>query len=196
MKYASIAAALTSLTLLAACAPVGHVTLLPEEGGKAGAVEIKTKAGSAILSQPYQTATVGQNSKVSTGETNAAAVAARYKLMLTLQPAPALHFTLRFTDGSRLTPESEAQLEQILVRTAERPGAEIFVTGHTDTVGRTEANDTLSLQRAHLIRERLIGSGFKPELVEAIGRGERELAVPTADDVEEPRNRRAEIVVR
>jgi OOP family OmpA-OmpF porin len=33
-------------------------------------------------------------------------------------------------------------------------------------------------------------------LLTAIGRGEREPAVPTEDEVAEPRNRRAEIIIR
>jgi outer membrane protein OmpA-like peptidoglycan-associated protein len=32
--------------------------------------------------------------------------------------------------------------------------------------------------------------------IEAAGRGERELAVPTADEVDEPRNRRVTVEVR
>ena len=42
----------------------------------------------------------------------------------------------------------------------------------------------------------MIERGFKAELIEAVGRGEREPAVPTEDEVVEPRNRRAVVVVR
>jgi outer membrane protein OmpA-like peptidoglycan-associated protein len=52
------------------------------------------------------------------------------------------------------------------------------------------------LQRAQVVRELLIAQGFKPELIEAVGRGEREPVVPTEPNVDEPRNRRAEIIVR
>ena len=37
---------------------------------------------------------------------------------------------------------------------------------------------------------------FSAELITAYGRGEREPAVPTADEVAEPRNRRAEVIIR
>jgi OOP family OmpA-OmpF porin len=37
---------------------------------------------------------------------------------------------------------------------------------------------------------------FPAKRIEAVGRGERELAVPTADEVDEPRNRRVTIEVR
>lgn len=196
MKHLSIGISMGLLGILAACAPVGRIILLPDQGGTSSAVEIKTKAGFTLLSQPYETATFSKSGELRIGRTNAETVSEQYKLLLSQQPGPELRFTLRFAEGSRLTPESEAQLGQILARAAQRPAAEIFVTGHTDSLGTLEANDALSLQRARMIRDGLIGSGFRPELIEAIGRGERELLIPTGDEVEEPRNRRVEIVVR
>lgn len=196
MKPIKLTAVLGLLVALGACAPVGRIILLPEEGGKASAVEIRTKAGSSLLTKPYQTTTVAQDGALQNAETDAATVAQQYKLLLAQKPAPELRFTLRFAEGSRLRPESEALLAEILAQASQRTGAEIFVTGHTDSVGSLEANDTLSLQRARLIRDALISKGFKPELIESIGRGERELLVPTADEIDEPRNRRAEIVIR
>ena len=71
-----------------------------------------------------------------------------------------------------------------------------WIIGHTDRVGSVESNDTLSLQRAQAVRQLVIDRGFDPNRVEAVGRGEREPVVQTADEVEEPKNRRAEIVVR
>ena len=55
---------------------------------------------------------------------------------------------------------------------------------------------TLASRVTGLVRELLIAQGFKPELIEAVGRGEREPVVPTEPNVDEPRNRRAEIIVR
>ena len=70
------------------------------------------------------------------------------------------------------------------------------MTGHTDTVGAGPQNDDLSRRRAQQVRQMLIDRQFPAARIEAVGRGERELAVPTADDVEEPRNRRVAIEVR
>ncbi len=197
MKRVLLSLALAAVALLSACAPATRVTLLPEDGVKVGAVEVKTAAGSATLNRAYQTAEVGQKGELQLGETTAEAVREKHKLMLGVQASADVRFTLYFAEGgSRLTPESEAQLAQVVQRAAERPGGEIQVTGHTDTSGPAEANDALSLQRARAIRDLLITRGFKADLIEAIGRGERELLIPTADEVNEPRNRRAEIVVR
>ena len=73
---------------------------------------------------------------------------------------------------------------------------EIVVVGHTDRVGTVESNDALSLQRAQAVRQLFIDRGFDPARVDAVGRGEREPLVPTDDELDEPRNRRTEIVVR
>jgi outer membrane protein OmpA-like peptidoglycan-associated protein len=95
-----------------------------------------------------------------------------------------------------LTPDSQSQLSGILEQASARAGGEIQVVGHTDRTGSPQANDTLSLQRAQAVRTLLIQRGFEPALVEAIGRGEREPVVPTEANVNEPRNRRAEIIIR
>ena len=71
-----------------------------------------------------------------------------------------------------------------------------MIVGHTDRQGAADANDALSLRRANAIRELLISKGFRAELIDPVGRGEREPLVPTEDDVPEPRNRRAEVFVR
>ena len=72
----------------------------------------------------------------------------------------------------------------------------MIVIGHTDTVGSDVANDTLSRQRAEVVRAAFGARGLATDKVVTIGRGKRELAVPTADGVAEPRNRRVEILVR
>ena len=72
----------------------------------------------------------------------------------------------------------------------------LAVIGHTDRVGSVQSNDALSLQRARAVRESIIADGFDPNRITAAGRGERDPAVPTDDEVAEPRNRRTEVIVR
>ncbi len=81
-------------------------------------------------------------------------------------------------------------------RARTRAGGEIVITGHTDRQGSVADNDRLSLQRAQAVRALLIERGFAAELVQAIGRGEREPLLATEDEVVEPRNRRADVLVR
>lgn len=182
---------------LAACAPATRVTLLPQADGSASAVEVRTREASQVLSQPYQTAEVGGQGRIATSSTSVEALRQRYAQLLALKAVPVERFVLEFEPGtSTLTPDSQSRLGDIIERARARSGGEIVVTGHTDRQGSLEANDRLSLERAQSIRTLLVERGFRPELIEAVGRGEREPLVPTDDEVAEPRNRRAELLVR
>lgn len=66
----------------------------------------------------------------------------------------------------------------------------LFVDGHTDTVGDAGSNQSLSLARAKSIAGWFKRAGFKGDIYYA-GLGERSLAVPTGDNVDEAKNRRA-----
>lgn len=182
---------------LQACAPISRVTLLPQDDGRATAVQVQSAAGVVDLTQPYQTAALQRDGRLEAQQSNAEEVSKRHGAVLALPLLPPVRFTLQFEPGtSTLTPDSQNQLPGILEQATARAGGEIQVVGHTDRTGNAQANDTLSLQRAQAVRNLLIQRGFEPALVEAIGRGEREPVVPTEANVNEPRNRRAEIIIR
>ena len=181
---------------LVACAPATRVILLPERSGHNGAVEVKTGTGNQLLSKPYQTADVDQDGRVVGKSIDPIAVMERYGRLLAQMPQPGESFVLHFeTGGTQLTADSQAMLPAIAKRLRARQGGEITVTGHTDRVGLAAANDALSLQRAHAVRDALIAQGCDPNLVDAVGRGEREPLIPTPDEVAEPQNRRVDIWV-
>jgi OmpA-OmpF porin, OOP family len=183
--------------LLTACAPATRVTLLPQADGRASAVEVSTGKGKQLLTQPYQVANVARNGEISPDTTTADKVREKHPLLIALQPLAPARFVLEFEPGSsQLTAASQAQLADVIAKARERAGGEIVVTGHTDRQGSLEANDKLSLERAQTIRTLLVERGFRAELIEAVGRGEREPLVATEDEVAEPRNRRAELLVR
>src|SRR5205823_4632985 len=92
--------------------------------------------------------------------------------------------------------ESKGELKKILAALKQRAVPDIMVVGHTDTVGEPERNDLLSARRAERVKGFLIEIGIPAGQIQTAGRGERELLVPTADNVDEPRNRRVEISVR
>ena len=197
MSRRLIALLAPALLSLAACAPATRVVLLPQEGVPTAAVTVQARQGQVVLAQPYAVAEVASSGSVDTAQTDAQQVEKRYGQLLSVQPAAEQRFTLLFMPGgAQLTPESSAELADVLARATERPGGEVIIIGHTDRVGSVESNDTLSLQRAQAVRQLVIDRGFDPNRVEAVGRGEREPVVQTADEVEEPKNRRAEIVVR
>ncbi|MDO5694056.1 MAG: OmpA family protein [Pseudomonadota bacterium] len=183
---------------LSACAPITRVLLLPQDGQPTASVEVHPKGQTpVVLSRPYAVAEVVGRDALNTSQTSAPQVQTRYGQLMSVQPAAEQRFTLYFVTGdAQLTPESSAQLADVLSQATARPGGEIVIIGHTDRVGSVESNDALSLQRAQAIRQLVIERGFDANRVDAMGRGEREPVVPTEDGVQEPKNRRAEIVVR
>lgn len=70
----------------------------------------------------------------------------------------------------------------------------LYIGGYTDTVGNPGHNQTLSEQRAQAIARWFKEQGFSGQIWYQ-GFGERGLAVPTADEVDEARNRRALYIV-
>jgi outer membrane protein OmpA-like peptidoglycan-associated protein len=70
----------------------------------------------------------------------------------------------------------------------------LFVVGHTDTVGTPEHNITLSRKRARAIAAWFKGHGIKIAIAYE-GLGESVPLVKTADEVDEPRNRRADYIL-
>jgi outer membrane protein OmpA-like peptidoglycan-associated protein len=182
---------------LNACATqTGTVVLLPEKDGKDAAVAVRQSDGQVVLSEPYAAArltTAGPQAYKS----NPQEVQALFGAALAAQPSRPAQFTLFFVEGKNdLTEESSREVAAVFAEIAKRPVPDVVVVGHTDAVGTNQVNDPLSQQRAEVIRAGLIRNGIAPENITAVGRGKRELLVPTADGVAEPRNRRVEIIVR
>ncbi len=199
-RYASFLATALVALLLAACSTPGtRVVLLPQADGKPSAVVVRAKDGEEVLSQPYQraTAAVGAKGAPVVDQADAAKVQAENKPLFDMRPPLPQRYTVYFElGGTTLTPASQQIMTDALAAALSRSGGDIVVTGHTDTKGTVEQNDELSRRRAQEVAQLFVERQFPANRIEAVGRGERELAVPTADDVDEPRNRRVTIEVR
>lgn len=109
-------------------------------------------------------------------------------------PAPAREFTVYFDfNKSTLTSSGRDVIKHAAAAAQQGSISHISVTGHTDTVGSADFNQRLSERRADTVRRALIAAGVPANEITAKGVGKTELAVPTADGVKEPRNRRAVI---
>jgi outer membrane protein OmpA-like peptidoglycan-associated protein len=94
-------------------------------------------------------------------------------------------------------PKLEASLTKIneAVKLHQDLGAiTLFVAGHTDTVGSTAHNLTLSRARARSIASWFAAHGLKIAITFE-GFGESALLVKTADEVDEPKNRRVDYIL-
>ena len=190
-------AALVAAMLVAGCAaPKETVVLLPNPPGQDTAVTVTQGSRQVVLAQPYAGARVAGNGAEAFAS-NAQEVQARYGPALAAQPLPPVQFTLFFVENKdEFTDESKRIVDSVFAEIARRPVADVIVIGHTDSVGNDAANDALSRQRAEVVRAAFAARGLPADKIVTIGRGKRELAVPTGDGVAEPRNRRVEILVR
>jgi outer membrane protein OmpA-like peptidoglycan-associated protein len=105
------------------------------------------------------------------------------------------------TDSDVIRPSEAPKLEASLKTIKEAISAHgdvgkitLFVVGHTDTVGTEEHNLTLSRRRARTIAAWFKGRGLGMPIAYE-GMGKAGLLVKTADQVDEPRNRRVEYIL-
>ena len=184
-------------TLVVGCAgPKETIVLLPNPAGQDTTVTVTQGARQVVLAQPYAGARLSRGS-AEAFPSNAQEVQVRYGSALAAQPLPPAQFTLFFVEGKdEFTDESKLIVDSVFAEIAKRPIPDVIVIGHTDSVGSDAANDALSRQRAEVVRAAFAARGLAADKVVTVGRGKRELAVPTGDGVAEPRNRRVEILVR
>ena len=94
-------------------------------------------------------------------------------------------------------PSLEASLQkvtEVISKHAELGKITLYIVGHTDTVGSAEHNLGLSRRRARSISAWFKGRGLKSPIAYE-GLGESSPAVKTADEVDEPRNRRVDYIL-
>lgn len=189
-RFALLAAA---AALLAGCTTT-TATLLPDSGGGHGALAVldaKTGAERGSLTDADTQARLGARNPVKARKSPAR----RFAELFGWAPPPPRVYVMYFIEGGTdLTEESKPILEAL--RAAVTDKSEVQITGHTDTVGSAESNDALSRDRAVEIRAALVKQGLPLENAKVTGRGERELRIPTADEVAEPGNRRVEVILR
>lgn len=184
--------------LLGGCATPSLVLLPDEEGGQ-GSVAVLEAGG-----KPTEAVIAAGNSRTRLGDPTPDSrplgdkgLKKQEAALLTDLPPAARSFTLYFQQGTTtLVPESVAVLASLRAEIGTRSGPEIEVTGHTDTVGDEGDNDTLSVKRANEVMDWLVEQGFDRSQMSSVGRGERELKVATADNVDNAANRRVEVTVR
>lgn len=105
------------------------------------------------------------------------------------------------TDSAAIAPSEEKKLvaslrliDEQLKLARQLPGVALYILAHTDTVGSAEYNLRLSARRAQAIARWFRRHGLRIPMAYA-GVGESMPKVATADEVDEPRNRRVDYML-
>jgi outer membrane protein OmpA-like peptidoglycan-associated protein len=182
--------------LLAACAnDRSYVALLPSPDGSVGKVVVNGPRGTQVISQARYGALL--NGSAAPKAIDDQTLQRDFADAMAARPELPVHFILYFETGTtQLTPESQALLPGIVETAAKRSTVDVSIIGHSDTVGKADVNEALSLKRAQAIAEQISSMGLKADHVVIERHGKRNLLIPTPDETPEPRNRRVEISIR
>ena len=188
-----------TIALLAGCAsppkPVSYVALLESPDGTTGKVVVKGGKGEQLIDKAKYGAPLD-------GSQPAAPVSDEklkqdFGAAMAARPLLPERFLLYFESGGAvLTAESAALLPRIVESVTQRPGVDVSIIGHSDTVGKAETNAALALKRAQAIADLLKNKGLKAAALSVESHGEANLLVKTPDETPEPRNRRVEVSIR
>jgi outer membrane protein OmpA-like peptidoglycan-associated protein len=198
VKAFAIALAFIVELCLSGCQSVTTLILMPDESGKVGAITVKTPSDIRLINEAYNSVTTKQGtSRLSeTQALSEAQVIEEYAALLKAQPAKPTSIILYFVTGStNLAKESLAIIPQVIDQIKAQMPTEISLIGHTDTTGTDNINDKLSLERAKTVEKILKDNIPTLNIVSMQSFGSKDLLVPTPPNVDEPRNRRVEILI-
>ena len=177
-----------------------NVVLLPDFGGGAGNILVETSAGSAEMSEPFETVEVDKSGKLVSFIGDKLAIIGRYCGLLDALPPRSKIYLFYTDDAGVIDQKSAGMLKALLSDLKLRKAPELEVAGYTDSVGSEPANDAESQLRADafaaVLAQQIAQAGIVSVPMETIGRGERSPFVETDDEVAEPLNRRIEVVLR
>ncbi|MEZ5839954.1 MAG: OmpA family protein [Hyphomicrobiales bacterium] len=99
------------------------------------------------------------------------------------------------TDGSELDDESAASIAALASRLVNCPELRLEIAGHTDSVGASAYNKTLSEERAKAVLDTLVAAGVGRDRMSAAGFGEDRPVADNATREGRAANRRIELSV-
>jgi outer membrane protein OmpA-like peptidoglycan-associated protein len=112
-------------------------------------------------------------------------------------PAPARSYLVFFDwDKATLTDRAREIVKEAADNSTHVQVTRIEVNGYTDTSGKPQYNQGLSVRRAKAVAGELVRDGVPQNVIDIQGFGETHLLVATGPGVREPQNRRVEIIIR
>jgi outer membrane protein OmpA-like peptidoglycan-associated protein len=191
---------LVLLFCISGCATVKDtVVLVPDADGRVGQVTIATQGGSRTLTDTNTAVEVTQTEKLPSlpYRMEQKKIDTLFGDSFRALPPEPVSFLLYFLHSTaELTAKSKAYIPEVLAIIKKRSQYEISIIGHADTTGNDEYNMKLSSERAEAVKAILFSKGINSGNIELRYHGKRDPLVPTGDNVNEPRNRRVEVVVK
>jgi arylsulfatase A-like enzyme len=102
-----------------------------------------------------------------------------------------IHFDF---DKAVIKPDSNALLDDIATTLKHFPQWRLRITGHTDSSGKPEYNEELSMNRANAIKQALVERGIDAARLETLGMGEKQPVASNDTPEGQALNRRVELV--
>ena len=98
-------------------------------------------------------------------------------------------------DKAILKPEGKAKITDLAAKLKDINLEAIVTTGHTDSKGKADYNQKLSVRRAEAVKEFLVSSGVAADRVYTSGKGATQPVADNKTDEGRAKNRRVEIEV-
>lgn len=98
-------------------------------------------------------------------------------------------------DSDNIRSESAQNLRALAASLSKYPNTDVMVVGHTDAVGSTEYNQSLSQRRATAALAYLVSQGVSRGRLQALGRGETEPISVNDTETGRQLNRRVEVAI-
>ena len=98
-------------------------------------------------------------------------------------------------DSSELTPSERDDLDGVAKALKDDPDLSLRLDGHTDSIGTSQYNDSLSLQRANAVLDYLRGKGVNMDRLQAQGYGKDNPAESNTSPEGRAKNRRVELEI-
>jgi len=180
--------------------PTHQTTVVLVDNNKAhNAIVVKTKAGSVVIDKANEFVNLTSKEKKpsKTRKMSQKEINTKFKDAIKALPPKPAHVYLYFKKGtSELTNESLNKLPLIYELIKERAPCDVNIIGHTDTVGSQATNLKLSFKRAQEIKRWILSRNADLNNLSVESYGEKDLLIPTKDEVSEPKNRTVEIFIK
>ncbi len=111
-------------------------------------------------------------------------------------PAPTVFKIFFPFNQYRLTDDASKIVDEIASQYKGKPVDSIDIQGNTDSSGKPGYNMKLGDRRADAVKAELVRDGVPASIIHTESLGETNPAVKTGDNVREPLNRRAEVVIK